>query len=123
MRNRELSSRIIACAIRVHRELGPGLFESTYEECMAYELTEARIPFRAQVAIPLSYKGVGLECGFRADLVVERRVIVELKSVESLQPVHEAQLLTYMRVSGIDTGLLINFNVARLKDGIKRMVL
>ena len=119
----ETSNRVIACAIEVHRYLGPGLLESAYEQCLAHELSLAGIPFKVQVPVPVTYKGIRLDCGFRIDLLVDDTLIVELKSVGALAPIHEAQLLTYMRLSGISIGLLMNFNVALLKDGLKRMVL
>jgi GxxExxY protein len=119
----ELSGQVIGCAIEVHRELGPGLLESSYEKCLAHELSKAGIPFETQVAIPVLYKGVTIDCGYRADLLVDKKVLVELKSAEKIERLHEAQLLTYMRLAGVQVGLLINFNVAVLKDGIKRYVL
>jgi GxxExxY protein len=119
----ELSSRVLGCAIEVHRELGPGLLESTYEQCLAYELIQAGIPFKIQQPIPVSYKEIKLECGYRLDLFVDDRLIIELKSVEQLLKIHEAQLLTYMKLANVRIGLLINFNVQMLKKGIKRFVL
>jgi len=119
----ELSSRVLGCAIEVHRELGPGLLESTYEQCLAYELIQAGIPFKIQQQIPVSYKEIKLECGYRLDLFVDDRLIIELKSVEQLLKIHEAQLLTYMKLANVRIGLLINFNVQMLKKGIKRFVL
>ena len=119
----EVSNRVIGCAIEVHRALGPGLLESTYEQCLAHELRLNNIEFQLQQPLPVEYKGVRLDCGYRVDLLVENRLIVELKSVERLIGVHEAQLLTYMKLAGKRTGLLMNFNVALLKDGIKRFVL
>jgi hypothetical protein len=119
-----LSKKVLGCAIEVHKHLGPGLLESTYQNCLAFELTQQDIPFRKEVELPVQYKGVSLECGYRLDLLVEENLIVELKSVEELVPIHTAQLLTYMKLSGISTGLLLNFNVTKLKDGgIKRYVL
>lgn len=123
MKFEELSGQVIGCAIEVHRELGPGLLESSYEKCLAHELSKAGIPFETQVAIPVLYKGVTIDCGYRADLLVDKKVLVELKSAEKIERLHEAQLLTYMRLAGVQVGLLINFNVAVLKDGIKRYVL
>ena len=117
-----LTERIIGCAIAVHRELGPGLLESTYEEALCIELTDAGLSYRRQLSIPAAYKGRPIG-EYRIDLLVEDTVIVEVKSVEHLQPVFEAQLLTYLRVTGKKTGLLINFNAALLKSGIKRLVL
>ena len=110
-------------AIEVHKFLGPGLLESSYEQCLAYELTQRKIRFKLQQSIPVQYKTVNLDCGYRIDLLVEDKLIIELKSVEILLPIHEAQLLTYMKLAKIKIGLLINFNVRRLKDGLKRFVL
>ncbi len=118
-----LTDKVIGLAIEVHRELGPGLLESAYEECLCFELEKDNLPFRRQVPLQVIYKGVHLECGYRLDIVVEEKLILELKTTEKLQRIHEAQLLTYLRISGIKTGLLMNFNVAVLKDGIRRMVL
>lgn len=118
-----LTQRIIGFAIEVHRQLGPGLLESAYEECLCYELREAGIAFRRQVPLPVVYKAVRLDCGYRIDLIVEEAIILELKTVERLIPIHEAQLLTYLRLSGLRTGLLLNFNSPVLRDGIRRMVL
>src|SRR5687767_326315 len=115
-----LTRRVIGCAIEVHRALGPGLLESAYEQCMAHEMTLQEVDFRLQVPTPVEYKGLRLDCAYRADVIVQERLIVELKSVEALTALHHAQLLTYMRVSGAPIGLLINFNVARLIEGIKR---
>ncbi len=119
----ELSNRVIGCAIEVHRNLGPGLLESAYEQCLAHELAKAGIPFALQTAVPVQYKGLALDCGYRLDLLVNDSLIVELKSVEKRLPIHEAQLLTYMKLARVRVGLLINFNVKYLKSGIKRMVL
>ena len=119
----ELSNRIIGLAIEVHRNLGPGLLESTYEQCLASELFEANVPFRLQAELPVKYKNKTIDCGHRIDVFVDDALIVELKSVEKLLPIHEAQLLTYLKLANIKAGLLINFNVQLLKDGIKRMVL
>jgi GxxExxY protein len=118
-----LTEKIIGCAIEVHRTLGPGLLESTYEQCLAHELALNAIPFRLQVPVPVEYKGVHLECGYRIDILIDGQVVLELKSVENLARIHEAQLLTYMRLAKLETGLLINFNVSRLVDGIKRFKL
>jgi GxxExxY protein len=123
MLSEELTQRIIGAAIAVHRQLGPGLLESVYEECLAYELTTQLIPFERQKAIPVTYGDVLVECGFRADLLIDKLVLVELKAVESIAPIHKAQVLTYMKLTGCKIGLLINFNVVLLKDGIKRFVL
>jgi GxxExxY protein len=119
----ELSNRVIGCALEVHRVLGPGLLESTYEHCFARELVLANIPFRLQANLPVDYKGVKLDCGYRVDILVDDQLIIEIKSVDQLLPIHEAQLLTYLRLSGKRTGLLINFNVQLLKNGLKRLVL
>lgn len=118
-----LSNRVIGCAIEVHRNMGPGLLESTYERCLAHELKNTKIPFKLQHPLPIDYKGFKLDCGYRVDLLVDESLIVELKSVDKMLPIHQAQLLTYMKLSGISIGLLINFNVKYLKNGIKRMVL
>ena len=116
------TDKVIGLAIEVHRELGPGLLESAYEECLCYELEKSGLSFRRQVPLPVTYKEVQLECGYRMDVVVEEKLILELKTVEKLLRIHGAQLLTYLRLSGIKTGLLMNFNTALLKDGIQRMV-
>jgi GxxExxY protein len=118
-----LSREIISAAIEVHRALGPGLLESAYQACLSRELELHRLLFRQQVELPVVYKDVKLDCGYRIDFIVEERVVVELKAVEGLLPVHQAQLLTYLRLSGMRIGLLINFNVPVLKDGIRRRVL
>ena len=118
-----LTESVIGLAIEVHRALGPGLLESAYQECLCYELKANGIAFGRQVALPVIYKSVKLDCGYRMDLVVDDRLVVELKTVEKILPIHEAQLLTYLKLSGIRTGLLLNFNTAVLKNGIKRMVL
>ena len=118
-----LTELVIGLAIEVHRALGPGLLESAYQECLCYELKAKGIAFGRQVALPVVYKAVKLDCGYRMDLVVDDRLVVELKTVEKILPIHEAQLLTYLRLSRIRTGLLLNFNTSVLKDGIKRMVL
>ena len=118
-----LTKRVIGAAIEVHRSLGPGLLESAYEECLRFELANHKVPFARQVPLPIVYKAVKLDCGYRLDIVIERRLIIELKTVERLNPVHAAQLLTYLKLSGIRAGLLLNFNAPVLKDGIKRMVL
>jgi len=119
----EITKEIIGSAIDVHRELGPGLLESAYEECLVYELNKKKLNVERQKPIPIIYKDIKLECGYRADLIVENCVIVELKSLDVINPVHEAQILTYMRFADKRVGLLINFNVLRLKDGIKRFIL
>lgn len=122
LEDNKLTDKIIGCAIEVHRELGPGLLESAYEECLCRELAIQNIKFARQVPIPVEYKGIKLDCGFRIDLVVESEVVIEIKSVEQLQPIHEAQLLTYLKLSGLRIGLLLNFNEMTLKSGIKRLV-
>ena len=119
----ELSNKVIGLAIEVHRTLGPGLLESTYEKCLARELTLANVHFKVQYPLPMEYKGVELDCGYRVDFLVEDNLIVELKSIDKHLSIYEAQVLTYMKLSKITVGLLINFNVERLKDGIKRFVL
>lgn len=121
-RANEISQRVIGAAIAVHRELGPGLLESAYEVCLKYELKEVGLAVESQVAQPVIYKGLDLECGYRLDLLVENLVVVELKAVEALLPIHAAQLLTYLRLRNLWLGLLINFNVPVLKQGIKRIV-
>ena len=117
-----LSQKVIGAAIEVHRALGPGLLESAYEVCLCLELTKVGVTFKRQVEMPVSYKGKRIDCGYRADLIIEGTLLVELKSVDRLLPIHQAQLLTYLKLSGIRTGLLINFNSKVLKDGIKRLV-
>ena len=118
----KLTGEVIGAAIEVHKALGPGLLESAYEECLCRELFLRKMSLKRQEPLPIEYKGVKLDCGYRLDIVVADQLIVELKACESLQPVHEAQLLTYLKLTGIKVGLLINFNVPVLKDGIKRMV-
>ena len=120
---KDLTDRIIGAAIEVHKILGPGLLESAYQVCMEYESGLRDIPFQRLVALPLNYKGINLDADYVIDLVYDKRVVVELKAVERVIPVHEAQLLTYLRLTGIRVGLLINFNVPVLKDGIYRRVL
>ena len=117
-----VSGDIVDAAIKVHRELGPGLLESTYEACLTYELRKRGLEVRSQVGLPVVYEEVELEVGYRIDLLVEGVVIVELKSVVSLEPIHEAQLLSYLKLSGLKVGLLLNFNVRMMKRGIKRLV-
>ena len=116
------SNIIIAAALEVHRNLGPGLLESVYEECLCYELETREISFSRQQALPVVYKGKKLECSYRLDIVVNNNILLELKSVEKLLPIHEAQILTYLKLSGMKTGLLINFNVKLLKNGLKRLI-
>jgi GxxExxY protein len=119
----KLSNQVIGCALEVHKHLAPGLLESTYEQCLAHELTNAEIPFKLQHPLPVNYKGIKLDCGYRVDLFIDRTIIVGLKSVDRVLPVNQAQLLTYMKLSGISIGLLLNFNVKFMKHGNKRMVL
>lgn len=117
-----VSHAIITAAMRVHSEIGPGLLESAYQACLRYELREAGIRSEKEVGIPVVYRGVKLDLGYRMDLLVENLVIVEIKSMEAIAPVHQAQLISYLKLSGKSIGLLINFNVMHLKDGIKRFV-
>jgi len=118
-----LTGKVIGCAIEVHRILGPGLLESTYEQCLAREMELQGIPFELQVPLPVEYKGLRLDCGYRIDVLVENGLILELKAVSEVLGIHQAQLLTYMKLANIRTGLLLNFNVEVLKDGIKRFKL
>src|SRR5271169_375405 len=122
MYSRDLTPGIIGAAIKVHRKLGPGLLESAYEACLAHEIGVLGLRVERQKAVPLVYEGVKLECGFRADLVVEGRVAVELKCKEAIHPVDHAQALSHLRLLGLEVGLLINFHVAVLKDGVRRLV-
>lgn len=122
MRENEITEIIIGCAIEVHRGLGPGLLESVYEQCLCYELAQRKVSFRRQVDLPVVYKSVNLTCGYRMDLVVEELVIVEIKAVEQILKIHEAQLLSYLRLNGKSVGLLINFHTPVLKSGIRRVV-
>lgn len=117
-----LSREIIGAVIEIHQVLGPGLLESAYEECICHELYLRGIPFKRQVSLPIEYKGINLSAGYRMDLVVDGSIVLEIKSVDKLLPIHEAQMLTYLRLSKIWLGLLINFNVIFLKNGIKRLV-
>jgi GxxExxY protein len=117
-----LTDQIIGCAIEVHRHLGPGLLEAVYEECLCYELSQIGLRFERQVHLPVSYKGIKLACGHKLDLVVEDSVVVEIKAIDELAPIHQAQLLTYLKTSNKKVGLLINFNVHYLKSGLKRVV-
>ena len=119
----DITKIIIGCAINVHKELGPGLLESAYEECLYYELIRAGLKAERQKAIPIIYKEIKLDCGYRADLIVEDKVVIELKTVDEFNTVHEAQILTYLKFAKKKLGVLINFNVLRLKDGIKRYIL
>jgi GxxExxY protein len=122
MQDKELSHAIIGAAIEIHRALGPGLLEAVYEQCLARELTLRTIPFERQKPIPLVYKDLKLELGYRLDFLVSRRIVVEIKSIEAIAPIHESVMLTYLRLSETPLGLLINFNVPILKDGIRRFV-
>jgi GxxExxY protein len=115
-----LTARVIGCAIEVHRALGPGLLESAYEQCLARELSLQAVPFQLQVPVPVEYKGFQLDCGYRIDILVDDELILELKAVQTVSDLHKAQLLSYMRLAGIRIGLLLNFNVVLLKDGIIR---
>ena len=119
----QLTEAIIGSAIEVHRELGPGLLESAYEQCFCHELHLRGLAFQCQIELPVAYKGLKLDCGYRLDVLVDNSVVVELKSIEHILPIHQAQLLTYLRLSGKKVGLLINFNVPVLKNGIVRRVL
>ena len=110
---------VIGCAIEVHRHLGAGLLESTYSPCLAYELTQQRLRFRVQVPVPVTYKGIDINCSYRADFIVEDTLLIELKSVERLLPIHDAQVLTYLKLTGAQQALLMNFNVPRLVDGLR----
>ncbi len=120
---KDLTEQIIGAAMEVHRALGPGLLESAYQACLAREFTLRHLPFEKEKPVPVEYKGVNLDCGYRMDFVVADKVVVELKAVEALEPVHEAQLLTYLRLTGYKIGLLLNFNVQVLRQGIRRRVL
>ena len=122
MYENEISERIIGCAIEVHKILGPGLLESAYEECLFYEIFQTGLRVEKQKPLPLIYKEIKLEVGYRIDLIVENKVLVEIKSVEALNDIHTAQVLTYLKLSSCKLGLLMNFNVLRVKDGIKRLV-
>jgi GxxExxY protein len=120
---KQTTEAIIGAAIEVHRELGPGLLESAYEECFCHELHPRSLNFQRQVELPVIYKGLKLDCGYRLDVLVENAIVVELKAIEQILPIHQAQLLTYLKLTGKKVGLLINFNVAVLKNGIVRRVL
>lgn len=122
MLENEITEIIIGCAIKVHRALGPGLLESAYEECLYYELNKTKLKIEKQKALPLVYEDVKLECGYRMDLVVENKVVIEVKSIEALNDIHLAQILTYLKLSNNKVGLLINFNSLKLIDGVKRVV-
>ena len=121
-REDRITGEIIGAAIEVHKKLGPGLLESAYEECLCCEMELRGIEFKRQVPLSLNYKGIVLDCGYRLDLLVEDKVIVELKSIEGLEPIHEAQMLTYLKLRNAWLGLIINFNVIMLKDGVRRLV-
>ncbi len=123
MHENEIGTLILDAAFQVHKELGPGLLESTYETCLSYEASERGLLIERQIPLPVIYKEVKLDCGYRIDLLADEKVIVEVKAVESLHDIHLAQVLTYMKLSGCRLGYLINFNVKQLKDGIKRVVL
>jgi len=118
----KLSREIIGAAIEVHKYLGPGLLESAYEECLCRELSLRDLPFERQKAVPVEYKGVKLDCGYRLDVVVDKLVVLELKAINALESIHDAQLITYLKLTGLKLGMLINFNVPVLKNGIKRIV-
>ena len=118
-----LTRKVIGLAIEVHRRLGPGLLESAYEECLCWEMRQAELNVQRQVALPIIYKDVKLDAGYRLDILVDGRLVLEVKAVQELLPIHEAQLLTYLKLSGIRVGLLFNFNVTVLKSGIKRLVI
>jgi len=120
---KEITDKIIGAAIEVHKTIGPGLLESAYEECQAHEMRLRGLHFERQVPLAVAYKGMTLDCGYRLDFLVEKAVVLELKAVDALQPIHEAQVLTYLKLGGWTIGLLINFNVPVLKNGIKRVVL
>jgi GxxExxY protein len=121
MQENQITEVIIVCAIKVHRSIGPGLLESAYEECLCYELSKTNLKVERQKPLPLIYEEVKLDCGYRLDLLIEGKVIVEVKAVKSLEDIHVAQLLTYLKLSGCRLGLLINFNILILKNGIKRI--
>ena len=123
LREESLTKEIIGAAIEVHRELGPGLLESAYEECLCHELTLRNIPFHRQVPLPVEYKGLELDCGYRMDVLVQETVVLELKAVEKVLPVHKAQILTYLKLSGKSVGFILNFCAPIMKEGIIRMVL
>jgi GxxExxY protein len=119
----QLSESILGACIEVHRELGPGLLESAYRECLCHELNLRKLAFRREVPLPVRYKGIELDCGYRIDLIVEEKIVVELKAIDKLLPVHEAQLLTYLKLTGFPVGLLINFNSAVIRNSFIRRVL
>jgi len=117
----QITEQIIGSAIAVHRALGPGLLESAYQMCLAYELAQRQVRFQRQVLVPLTYQGVRIDCGYRLDILVEDRVIVEVKSVERIAPIHVAQMITYLKLKGCPVGLLLNFNVTSMRQGIRRI--
>jgi GxxExxY protein len=119
----ELSNVVIGCALKAHKILGPGLLESAYEQCLCYELTQAGLKFERQKELPIRYNGITVDCGYRLDILVEGKLMLELKCVDKLMPIHEAQILTYMKISSVPIGLLINCNSVLLRDGIRRFVL
>jgi GxxExxY protein len=119
----ELTSQIIGAAIEVHRALGPGLLESAYEACLCHELGLRNIPYTRQVALQLTYKSIQVDCGYRADVIIANKVLIEVKAVETITDLHKAQLLTYLKITGLKVGLILNFNTVVLKDGIHRLVL
>ncbi len=123
MNHKEISSGIIGAAIEVHRHLGPGLLESAYQNCLMYELTSRGMHVKKEVLLPVSYKGVEIDHGYRIDILVENKVVIELKTVEFITEVHQAQILTYLKLGGYEIGLLLNFNVSLLKDGIRRFIM
>jgi len=122
MLDKELTGLVLKCAFKVHSNLGPGLLESVYQHCLAYELSRAGLAIEMERPLPVIYEGVKLNCGYRLDLVVENRLILEIKSVDGLAPIHFAQVLTYLKISGFELGLLLNFNVESMKNGIRRIV-
>ena len=118
-----LTNQVIGCAIEVHKHLGPGLLESSYEQCLLYELAQAGLNPQAQVELPVAYKGIDLNAGYRLDILIPNQLILEIKSVARIEPVYSAQLMTYLKLTGVSRGLLINFNVPKLVDGVKRISL
>jgi len=118
----EIGERVLGCALKVHKALGPGLMESVYESCLAHELGKAGLPFDRQLSLPVTYDGVIIEAGYRLDLLVQRQVVIEIKAIETIAKVHRAQLLSYLKLGGFRLGYLLNFNVSLLKDGIVRIV-
>lgn len=118
-----LAETVIGCAIKVHRTLGPGLLESAYERCLAHELARSKIPYARQVPVPMMYDGVALKCAYRADLIVDGSLLIEIKSVDKLAPIHRAQVLTYLKLLGLRQGMIMNFNSRRLVDGLRNVLL